>query len=103
MMEWVLKNEKAPSIFALSRQDLPHIHQESAKYDDVKKGAWIIQKEQKPLDLIIFATGSEVSLALQVIQSLNLLSIRLVSVPCWKYFFFEQSSLIRTKFWQNIV
>ena len=54
----------------------------------VKKGAYIVRKEKKKLFGIIIATGSEVSLALDIAEKLSKkgMEIRVVSMPCTRLF-----------------
>jgi transketolase len=52
------------------------------------KGAYIVKKEQGKPQFTLFATGSEVSLALDVAAALEKRdkSVRVVSMPCWEIF-----------------
>ena len=54
----------------------------------VKKGAYIVRKEKKKLFGIIIATGSEVSLAIDIAEKLakKKMEIRVVSMPCMDLF-----------------
>ena len=54
-----LKSQK-PTAFILSRQKLPLIN--SKNIEDAQKGGYIVSKENKKLDAILIASGSEVSL-----------------------------------------
>lgn len=87
--EIALKSEKTPTCLILSRQNLPIL---DSKYDEVKKGAYVIGKEKEKLDLILVATGSEVSLAMQVKDLLleKGIDARVVSMPS-TYLFDKQS------------
>ena len=56
---------KAPSVIALSRQNLTYVSSADV-IKNVEKGGYIISKEiKKQLHAIIIATGSEVALAIQ--------------------------------------
>ncbi|HYW94603.1 MAG TPA: transketolase [Bacteroidales bacterium] len=86
----VLERKKGPSMMVLSRQGIPVFdRQKYAGAEGVRKGAYVISKEQgrKP-DVILIATGSEVSLALDTQEKLNERDIdaRVVSMPCWELF-----------------
>lgn len=77
-----------PSFFALTRQDVPVI--DAAKTDvlgGVRKGAYVLQDAAKP-DVVLIATGSEVSLAVDAAKLLKDAGIaaRVVSMPSWKLF-----------------
>ena len=75
------------SIIALSRQKLKN---SKTKSSNISNGAYIIDKERedKQLDAVILATGSEVGLAIDVKQKLGLkgYNVRVVSMPCLNLF-----------------
>lgn len=83
-----LESKETPSAIILSRQNLPLLDN-SSNYDLVSKGAYIIDKERgNNPDFTLIATGSEVSLAIEVkkyLFSLGL-NIRVVSMPCQELF-----------------
>ncbi|EPP34796.1 transketolase [Chlamydia ibidis] len=84
-----------PTALILSRQSLPTLAQTSRAYvDGVGRGAYIILKEaREKIDYTLFATGSEVHLALQVAKELVYLdkSVRVVSFPSWELFELQDS------------
>jgi transketolase len=78
--------KNAPTLFALSRQKLPHFKRPDG-FDpkDVLKGAYIAQEATGGApDLIIMATGSEVGLAVGAREKLEAKGkkVRVVSAPC---------------------
>ena len=80
-----LKNE-GPTALLFSRQTLPNI--ENSCTEKMKKGAYIIYeppKDDRNIELIIVATGSEVHLAIEVAKSLDK-KCRVVSMPCCELF-----------------
>ena len=81
----ILNNDK-PSSIVLSRSKCKNLDVTDPL--SVKKGAYIIRKEKKKLFGIIIATGSEVSLALDIAEKLSLkgMEIRVVSMPCMELF-----------------
>jgi transketolase len=87
---WRLALErKSPSFMALTRQDLPVL--DAAKhdiYEGVKHGAYILEQGSDSPDVLIVATGSEVSLALDSAAALKKegVTARVVSMPSWKIF-----------------
>ncbi len=72
---------------ALSRQVLPVLDAEKTRAG-VKFGAYILEEGSKTPDVIIVATGSEVSLVLSALPDLKAAGItaRVVSMPSWKIF-----------------
>jgi transketolase len=76
-----------PVALILSRQGLPELN--TSSFEDAQKGAYIVKKESKDtLDHCIIATGSEVSLALDVAEQLETdgQSVRVVSMPSMELF-----------------
>ena len=79
---------KAPAGLLLSRQNLPVIDRASFNSaDGVARGAYALNDEKNP-ELIIIATGSEVSLALAALSELTAKGVktRVVSAPCLEWF-----------------
>jgi transketolase len=75
--------------FSLSRQNLPTLNETKVPYKDgMGRGAYIIKKETHKPNYTLVATGSEVSLALDVSKELEKLgkSVRVISMPCWELF-----------------
>ncbi|NJO13950.1 MAG: transketolase, partial [Rhizobiales bacterium] len=76
-----------PSILALSRQNLPTLRSDASENLCVK-GAYVLKKEAKQLDVILISTGSEVAIAMKVAEKLeaNGHGARVVSMPCTELF-----------------
>ena len=82
-----LENKHTPSALLLTRQGVPVLeHKYDTLEDEVKKGAYIVQDSEKPPELILIATGSEVSLALETAKLLKDKNIRVISMPCMEIF-----------------
>lgn len=80
---------RGPTAIILSRQSLPELAEANVSYEQgMGKGAYIMKKEARKPDFAFFATGSEVSLALDVAAALEKIgkSVRVVSMPCWEIF-----------------
>ena len=90
MMQEALKISQ-PSAICLSRQKLPTLELTASQEADCRRGAWIVKDHAVP-DLIIFATGSEVSLALAAAKDLPKMNTKVVSLPCWELFFAQDKS-----------
>ncbi|MDP1835127.1 MAG: transketolase [Chlamydiales bacterium] len=78
-----------PTAIILSRQNLPTLPATDVAYaEGVGRGAYIIKRETRNPDFTLLATGSEVSLAMDVAQELEKLgkAVRVVSMPCWELF-----------------
>ena len=82
--ELALKNSSSPSILALTRQKLNPIRKEFVKENKCSYGAYELSRTNQEVDVTIFASGSEVNLALEVSHKLateNTYS-KVISVPC---------------------
>jgi len=78
-----MKNINSPSAILLSRQKLPKLNiDEKAIEEGVNKGGYILKKEDNP-DAVLYTTGSEVHLALDVCKSINK-KIQIINIPCWE-------------------
>lgn len=80
---------QGPTAIILSRQDLPLCAGTDKAYKDgVGRGAYILKDSVANLDYTLVATGSEVSLALEVSSALQKqgLSVRVISMPSWELF-----------------
>lgn len=78
-----------PAGFALSRQNLPVIDRTIfASAEGVAHGAYVLSEAQGEVDVILIATGSEVSLAItaQGILKDQGIKARVVSAPCLEWF-----------------
>ncbi len=82
---YAMKNEKGPISLILSRQGLPLL-EGSGK--EALKGGYIIKKEEKELETILLASGSEVNLAVEAAKELEEKGIgtRVVSMPSLELF-----------------
>ena len=92
LMKVALKTTHTPSCICLTRQGVPYL---GGPVELCAKGAWPVKESMKP-DLVIFATGSEVGLALKTAEQLEKdgysKSTRVVSVPCWELFFSQDEA-----------
>ena len=84
-----LEHTTGPVALIFTRQGLPIIDQDKyAKASGLEKGAYVLSEASKKPDLILMATGSEVSLILQAQAKLEEggISTRVVSMPSWELF-----------------
>lgn len=85
-MAWIAALKyKGPTALILSRQALPELKETHVSYENgVGKGAYILKREKKKPDYTLFATGSELSLAMEVASALEKLGkqVRVISMPC---------------------
>jgi len=92
----VLKRTEGPTALVLSRQNLPHLE----KYRGVKEfpqGGYIIShKEKEAPQVVLMASGSEVSIAVKIntILKVNGITSRVVSIPDREEFLRQEKKYI---------
>lgn len=87
---FAMKSSDTPSALVLTRQALPVLA--NSTFDSVSKGGYIMYETNNTPEVILLATGSEVSLAVESAKALEEQgkSVRVVSMPCVEWF--EQQS-----------
>ena len=78
-----------PTLFALSRQNLPHLDRASAQEPGASRGAYILcEPTGGAPEVILIGTGSEVSLCVKAQETLAAQGVRarVVSMPSWNLF-----------------
>jgi transketolase len=80
-----IENRHGPTVLALTRQNLPTLEPSNAQL--VEKGAYVLKDFGAP-EIILMASGSEVSLILEAAQKLadEGRGVRVVSFPSWELF-----------------
>lgn len=85
---WYLsqKINNKPTSLVLTRQNLPVL--ENTSFEKVAKGAYVVYESSSDFDTILIATGSEVSLAIEVAKELEKDNVksRVVSMPSVELF-----------------
>jgi transketolase len=81
-----LENKHRPSVLALTRQNLPQLRRALDAENKCAAGAYEISPTDGKADVSLFATGSEVSLAVEAQKLLagKGVAARVVSVPCFE-------------------
>lgn len=85
-IRFALEAQKTPTVLALTRQNVPVVSE--VDYDTFKQGAYVLKKHKEPEGILI-ATGSEVSLALEVsdyLESEHNVLVNVVSMPSMERF-----------------
>jgi transketolase len=85
--ELALNNQHGPSIIVLTRQGLPTLRGKGAD-NLTERGAYILRAASAEPKAVLYATGSEVEIAVQAQEALEKDGIptQLVSVPCFENF-----------------
>ncbi|KGL39283.1 transketolase [Paenilisteria newyorkensis] len=88
--KYALTQQENPVMLVLSRQALPILPTTDTKAaTDVEKGAYILaESPTATTDMLLIATGSEVSLAMEVRERLatEQIGARVISMPSWELF-----------------
>jgi len=93
-----LESDNAPSVLALTRQNLPQLRQDFEEKNRCATGAYeLIPVDGPTADVSIFASGSEVALAVEARTLLagRGIAARVVSVPCFELFFAQPANVRR--------
>ena len=96
--KFIVENN-GPCAMILSRQKMKLV--ENTSYKDACSGGYIVKKAKKNADIVIYATGSEVALAVEVAKELDKkYDVSVVSMPCIEVFE-EQSPSYQNKVLQK--
>lgn len=85
---YALQQTEGPVVLVLSRQNLPVFNETKANIENLSKGAYVLTQTNENPDVILIATGSEVSLAASAKAKLeeDQVSVRIVAMPSWELF-----------------
>ncbi|MFH7832950.1 transketolase [Bacillus luti] len=85
---YALQQTDGPVVLVLSRQNLPVFNETKANIENLSKGAYVLTQTNESPDVILIATGSEVSLAASAKAKLEEenVSVRIVAMPSWELF-----------------
>ncbi len=95
------KKGYGPVVIVLTRQNLPILdHSAGQGPENLEKGAYILRDTDGDPDLILIATGSEVSVAMESYQELEDAGIktRVVSMPSWELFEIQDDTYKKSVF-----
>lgn len=87
--KYAINHKGGPVALILTRQKLNVIDQNKyASAKGLQRGAYIVKDSQKNPDLLLIATGSEVSLSIKVAEQLEKegKSVKVISFPSWEIF-----------------
>lgn len=86
--EYAVERKDGPTALVLTRQKVPGLKRDPQVLENIKRGGYILKDCFQDPDCIIIATGSEVSLALDVANKLEAQGkkIRVVSMPACDVF-----------------
>ncbi|MBA9027172.1 transketolase [Peribacillus huizhouensis] len=85
---YALSQTEGPVVLVLSRQNLPVFDETQANIENLTKGAYVLTQTNENPNVILLATGSEVSLAVNAKAELakDHVSVRVEAMPSWELF-----------------
>jgi len=86
--EIALTSKETPSVLSLTRQGLPTVRTEHKNNNLSAKGAYVLADAEGKRQVILIASGSEVSVAMDARDILQAegIGVRVVSMPCMELF-----------------
>jgi transketolase len=84
-----ITHKESPVALALTRQKVPVIDRtKMSSAENLLNGAYVLVQSEKNPEVILMASGSEVSLAVEAFNALQSegINVRVVSFPCWELF-----------------
>ena len=95
--EIALTQKTTPVTLALSRQGLPALRGQNTGKNLVSQGAYVMAEAENRRQVVLMASGSEVSIAMEAREALEAEGIgtRVVSVPCMELFHRQDESYRR--------
>jgi transketolase len=83
-----LRGTGGPTALVLSRQKLPVLAETEDSRHRLDRGAYVLSDDAGSPDLVLIATGSEVTLAMQAAKRIRAenVAVRVVSMPSWELF-----------------
>ncbi|MCF6775418.1 transketolase [Thiotrichales bacterium 19X7-9] len=99
-----IESNSSPSILSLSRHNLPAVVEQITDAEKIRKGGYILRSNSDKADVILAATGSEVTLVINAYQELinQGLNVRVVSMPCMDIFKMQSEDYRNEVFPDNV-
>ena len=89
-MAWceAIEHDSGPCALVFTRQALPQLTRTSATIEAIRRGGYVLVDCDGTPECVVLATGSEVSLALEAVNTASAQGkrVRLVSLPCTERF-----------------
>ena len=96
--ELAIKNEKTPSVIALTRQGIDPIRTKNSEKNESITGAYEVLRTSDNINLTLLSSGSEVNLACNISHKLATENIysKVISMPCLELFD-QQTEIYKNK------
>jgi transketolase len=95
--ELAVQRKDAPSVMALTRQNVPAVRSDAAT-NWCERGGYVLRAGKGVDDIVLIGTGSEVHLCVEAAERLaaDAISARVVSIPCMDIFLEQDEKYIRS-------
>ncbi|MEL6686434.1 MAG: transketolase [Pseudomonadota bacterium] len=95
--ELAVQRDNAPSVLALTRQNVPAVRDDASK-NWCERGGYVLKPGEGADDIVLIGTGSEVHLCVEAAGRLaeEGISARVVSIPCFDIFMEQDENYIRS-------
>lgn len=95
--ELAVQRKNAPSVMALTRQNVPALRDDASK-NMCERGGYVLRPGAGSDEIVLLATGSEVHLAVEAHEVLTTqgISARVVSIPCLDIFMEQDENYTRS-------
>lgn len=92
-----LNREHGPTSLLLSRQTVPHITREANQLAGIARGGYILKQSSESPEIILMASGSEVSICLEAYEQLvkDGHQVSVISVPCMELLAAQDKSYLQ--------
>ncbi len=91
---WAMARTEGPTVIALTRQNLPLLEKADPMWrDTLRTGAYVVKNVAGEPDVVVLASGSEVSLALRAAELAPGKGVRVVSVPSLETFLSQPDAI----------
>ena len=91
---WAMARTEGPTVIALTRQNLPLLEKADPMWrDTLRTGAYVVRNVAGEPDVVVLASGSEVSLALRAAELAPGKGVRVVSVPSLETFLSQPDAI----------
>lgn len=99
-----IERKKGPTSLVLTRQKLLHQQRSEKQIKNISKGGYILRDSESLPDIILIATGSEVEIAAEAAESMEMegIAVRIVSMPCTDLFD-EQNETYRSEVLPEVI
>lgn len=89
-----IEHQTGPTCLILTRQTVPHQTRNAKTLANVARGGYVLHRSKETPQVLLLATGSEVSLCMEAATQLEAkgVAVQVVSLPCWEIFLAQDAA-----------